>query len=302
MTERTGQSPAESGNRIKHLEAVSAKLTPTRRKIVQDLITKPWFQDTDPRLQLELATLPQEGKENHDGFLRDMANRPDEIGGVTVKKLDSLARGNFALIPKFGVKNSKGDEFTYEYVSWRYGPESGAKGIVFVEDAEKKLSHFIVLRGDKFATGGPAWDSVGGFADLNTGDSAGKQVTTMLGRIETEIKEELGAPEIKIKEVYDLGNILPDAGMTNNNPDLFAAIIDGSEAKKVSTDIHADNPDAFELRAGGVVIPIGQLPEVVKMNNDAFFLSAVSRSLAHGVIKWPDVDATPVPYRMAKAS
>lgn len=281
--------------RWEHLDKLHDTLTPQRRKIVDQLKSRPWFQDTKPELQVTLATLPQEGKENHDGFLADMAARPDKLGGVKVTGLADLARGNFALIPKFDVENEKGDKFTYEYVSWRYGPESGAKGLVLVKGDDGEISHFVVLRGDKFATAKKESDSVGGFADLNVDG-----VTSMLGRIQTEVKEELGVPDLKVdsKDIYDLGMMLPDAGMTNNRPHLFAAVIDGKEAKKIPEGLDTKNPDAYELKAGALVIPIGQLPEVIKMNNDAFFLSSVSRALAHGVIKWPQLDATPVPYRM----
>lgn len=284
-------------NRWAHLDAVNKDWTPDRRAIVDTLKGRRWFQQTAPELQLRLSTLPQTGKENHNGFLKDLAARPEEMGGIKVQRLEDLAAGNFALIPKFAVENDKGDKFTYEYVSWRYGPESGAKGIVFVKGKDSKYTHFILLKGDKFATGKKEWDSVGGFADLKTGDPADKQVHTMLDRVNTEIKEEIGIEDIKIANVYDLGKLIPDAGMSNNQPNLFAAEIDGSEAKKIQAGKTAPNPDVYELKAGAIVIPMEQLPEIIKNNNDAFFLAAISRSLSYGLIKFPDVNAEPIPYR-----
>lgn len=259
-----------------YLEQISQELTPQRRMIVESLMERSWFQRTSEELQLELATLPQQGRENHDGFLLDLAARPDKIGGVEVIELLKLPRGNFALLPMFRVRNEAMTEYTYEYVSWRYGPESGAKGLVFVEN-DGQISHFVVLRGDKFATGKREWDSVGGFIDLNV-----EGVTTALQRIKKEVTEELGVPDLKINKVFDLGTVVSDAGMTNNAPRLFAAVIDANEAQGISeTPL---NPDEYELKAGTVIIPLSQLPEIIATNNDAFFLSAVARATAKGII------------------
>lgn len=205
-----------------------------------------------------------------------MAGRPDKIGGVEVIELLKLPRGNFALLPMFKVRNETGTEYTYEYVSWRYGPESGAKGLVFVEN-DGQISHFIVLRGDKFATGKRESDSVGGFMDLNVDG-----VTNGLQRIKKELTEELGVPDLKVNKVYDLGEVVPDAGMTNNKPRLFVTVIDANQAQRISN--QPLNPDEYELKAGTVIIPISQLPEIIATNNDVFFLSAVSRAAAKGII------------------
>ncbi|MDO8621579.1 MAG: hypothetical protein Q7R31_04870 [Candidatus Levybacteria bacterium] len=279
-TLRLPENPAieayKDQNRWAHLIEISVGLTPKRKLIVESLMTRPWFQRTSKELQLELAQLPQQGRENHDGFLADLAGRPDKMGGIEVLELAKLPRGNFALIPTFKVKNEKGDEYTYEYVSWRYGPNSGAKGIVFIENGGK-ISHFVVLRGEKFATGQKESDSVGGFIDLNVDG-----IKTVLQRIDREIKEELGVSDLKIKAVYDLGEVLPDAGMTNNKPRIFAAVINADEAQRVSGS--PLNLDKYELRAGVVIIPISQLGKTTTINNDSFFLSAVARSAAYGII------------------
>src|SRR5688572_2417900 len=74
------------------MAGLEGQLTGERTQIVEELTQRPWFQATDPVLQAELATLPQTGAENHDGFLADLAGRPDAIGGVTVEKLVGLPR------------------------------------------------------------------------------------------------------------------------------------------------------------------------------------------------------------------
>jgi hypothetical protein len=258
-----------------HLDRL--EMTPERRQIVEQLKLTMWFQNTSPELQTEVVSLPQEGKENHDGFLQDLMQRPSELGGVRVQRLVELPRGSFALIPKFEVLNEAGISYTYEYVSWRHGPESGAKGLVFVRSTDGGVSHFIVLRGDKFATGKREWDTVGGFIDKNV-----EGVQTVMQRIDKEIKEELGVEDIKINGVRDLGVLAPDAGMTNNRPGLFAAFISAEEASKISDE--PLNPDVYELRAGAIVFPISQLPEIIMRNSDSFFHATILRSIAFGIL------------------
>jgi hypothetical protein len=86
--------------------------------------------------------------------------------------LNRLAKENFAIIPIFDVVNHTGQSFTYEYVSWRYGPRSGAKGLVFVEN-DGKPTHFVTLSGEKFATGKRETDCPGGFMDIGVHTSGG---------------------------------------------------------------------------------------------------------------------------------
>ena len=265
----------------------SIDFTAARRSVVESLMERPWFQRTSQELQVELAKLPQSGRENHDGFLADLAGRPNVINGLEVLSLDKLPRGNFALIPTFKVRNEAGNEYTYEYVNWRYGPNSGAKGLAFVKN-HGEITHFIVLRGGKFATGKSEYDSIGGFVESQ--DTEG--IKSVIQRTaERELKEELGVPNLKVEETFDLGKVLPDAGMTNNAPGLFAAIIDAEEASKISdTPL---NPDKFELKAGALIVPMRQLPEVIKNNNDAFFLSAVARAAAYGIIDFSQLRFSP---------
>ena len=110
------------------------KSTPERRAIFEKLQEKKWFQKTDSELQKKLLALPDKGIENHDGFLEDLASRPEEISNIKVERMIDLPRGSFALVPKFEVSrvDNPNKRFTYEYVSWRSGPLTGEKGVVFV--------------------------------------------------------------------------------------------------------------------------------------------------------------------------
>lgn len=259
-----------------------AKATPERRVLFEKLQTRQWFQKTDVELQKQLLTLPSKGIENHDGFLKDLAERPENIASIKVERMVDLPRGSFALVPKFEVSrlDNPSMRYTYEYVSSRGGPMNGEKGVVFVENGGK-TTHFIVLQGEKFATGKKSWDSIGGFADIGADG-----VKTIHERTEHEIREELGVSDLIVRRKVDLGRITSDVGMTNNTPGIFAAFISGEDAKKISST--PINGDIYELQSGAVILSIDQLPQIVLTNTDSIFLSTIARAWAKGVIPPPE--------------
>lgn len=272
------------------LDAIHAKewtfllkgATLERKKIFDKLKEKKWFQNTSHELQKELVSLPHKGRENHDGFLKDLADRPEEIANIKVERMVDLPRGSFALVPKFEVSrlDNPSIRYTYEYVSWRTGPLSGAKGVVFVEK-EGQTTHFIVLTGEKFAPAKKTFDTIGGFIDL---DSDG--ATSLDERTVHEIQEELGVPKLHVSKIVNLGNVMPDAGITNNEPLIFAAFISEKEMGKIlSTPI---NHDVYELKSGAVIFPMADLPKIVMNNNDGYFLSTIARAWAKGIIAPPE--------------
>ena len=275
LTNAVGEFSVRRERGTTYMRAVIG-LTTARQAIMDQLEQRQWFRATDIGLQMQLAYLPMDGAENSDGFLRDLAARPEHIAGVTVLHMERLERGNFAYISVFRVANDAGTEYTYEYVSWRQGPLSGAKGIVLITE-NGEITKFAVLRGAKFATGKIEWDTIGGFIDLDVDG-----VTSLPDRIVVEIKQELGLEDLRISTVHDLGFATIDAGMTNNRPRIFAAVIDGSEAQRVP--VYPDNPDEFELRSGVVVLPIENFLSHAEDNTDTFFRSVAMALLAKGII------------------
>lgn len=246
--------------------------TPERERLLTELMKKEWFLHSSLAVQMEIAQLPTDDKVNHDGFIADLVNRPSSIGTLEVLFMTRIARGNFGLTPIFKVRNENGTEYEYEYFSWRYGVNSGAKGIVFVRDENRNISHFVALAANKFATGQMEWSAVGGFIDLTL-----EGVTSAIDRMKVEIQQELGLPDIEVEEVYDLGVVAPDAGMSNQRPALFAAFLDGSQAAQIAD--QPLNPDEYELKAGAQVFPIGQITEFLRTADDGYFLTAFTRAL-----------------------
>jgi len=262
-----------------NIGTTTLELSERRAAIAERLARRAWFRATDPALQVTLLTLPEDAAKKDDwtGYLDDLADRPDTLGGVRVVKLVALLRANFAVTSMFEVVNiASGLPYTYEYVSWKHGTMSGSKGVAFVR-ASGVITHFVVLRGEKFATGTFVWDTLGGFADLGSDG-----VVTIPDRIAVEIREELGASDLRITDVIDLGRIFTDAGMTNNCPGVFAAVIDALDAQRITT--RPVNPDERELTAAVYVLPISQLSDHVMVNGDTFFQTAVLRSVAQGII------------------
>ncbi len=251
------------------------KPTAERQKIINKLAKCKWFASTSPELQNELINLPQTGAENHDGFLADLAARPERLGGVEVLKLHSLSRGAFGLIPRFNVRSLVGGhEYTYEYISWRHGPLSGAKGLVFVRPADDQApTHFIVMVGEKFAPGTKVYDTIGGFIDLGV-----EGVQSITDRMLLEIKQETGVADMPVDEVIKLGRVHTDAGMTNNQPALFMAFITSKDAARIP--MEQLNPDIYELRAGPLVLPMSQLKQFCSEATDSYFFAALVKALA----------------------
>jgi Fe2+ or Zn2+ uptake regulation protein len=193
----------------KYLKKHEVHATPQRLKLLRQLAQKPWFQATDTKIRDEIATLPQTGKENHDGFIADLVRRKSEIGGITVRRLLALPRGNFILVPVFEVANKMMDiVYTYEYASFRHGVPAGSKGIVFVRENKKAdPTHLIVLSCEKFATAETTFDLIGGLPKEESGQK--HEITETIIK---EIREETGVQTLQIDEVKILGNLLVEPG------------------------------------------------------------------------------------------
>jgi ADP-ribose pyrophosphatase YjhB (NUDIX family) len=203
-----------------------------------------------------------------------LAARPEVIGNATQLQILEIPRTNFGGSTMFLVQ-TEGQENTnkYEYHSWRHGTQSGAKGVVFVKDPSTgHVTHFLLSRGMKFAPAELCWDCHGGFVE-------GKE--TLADNAMREIREELGAEDLKVK-VIPLGTMRPDSGLTNNHPSIFVAFITTDEATNLSSE--PVNTDAYELETKLHVLPIEQLPQLIDENDDAFFQTAVLRALKKGLI------------------
>lgn len=258
------------------VQDVLATCSPKRQEIFSVLQERDWFKNTAAEVQIELARLP----ESFDGFLKDLSERPDRISNVTPIRMLSTGQRNFCIAPIFDVRFDDGKSGTYEYVSWKYGPESGVKGIVLIE-RNGTPTHFILLKGEKFSTGKMETSCLGGFM---TPDPQG--AVNHFDSIIKELREELGSPDIELVRNPDiLGQVNVDTGLTNNSPILFLAHIDASAVNAIPDD--PENADSFELRAKTSIYPISQLWKVVAEDRDGLFLSTVAKAFARGLLPAP---------------
>lgn len=211
-------------------------------------------------------------------------------GGVRVRRiLDVLIPAGriFGIFTNLEVERVDNPSvvFAYQYFSWRQGPECGAKGLVLIEDARGHVTHFVALSGFSFAPAMDTTDLPGGFAEV---DEQG--VKGMIARFDKEIREELGVEDLKIKRVISLGSYHPDRGLTNESPELFAAVIDASTAERIPVG-QWRNPDPFEMRSVPNVLPIDKLwgpTGALMTSTDGFLQACVARLVAIGEISPPN--------------
>ncbi len=265
----------------------------TREEIEAKLKDRPWFKASRPSVRATLLGLGPDCN----GYLEDLASRPDTVGGVRMIAIEEVQVGDttptFGIWTIFLVQNLKNlaAVYRYQYFSWKQGPASGAKGILLVRDERGRISHVIVLKGESFAVGGHCYDCPGGFLEPSDTQRVGELADGLLTRIKAEVQEEVGI-NLAAKQalvVHDLGRVYTDSGMTNNRPGLFAIEVDGHltaglvEGKRV-------NPDPYELDSGCVIIPVEALwgeNGFVERNEYGMFHVMVLRLLSRGLLVHP---------------
>ncbi|MEO5928121.1 MAG: hypothetical protein ABIO72_05360 [Patescibacteria group bacterium] len=275
-----------------------------RQEIEEKLTSQTWFKASSSTVQLRLLSLPgdltEEDKkakkpdQSCNGYLADLAMRPESEGGVKVRRILEvlIPEGRiFGIFTNIEVEIIKKPEvvFAYQYFSWRQGPQSGAKGMVLIRDKAGKFTHTVVLQGYSFGPGKNTPDLPGGFAEVNEAGIAG-----MLTRFKTELCEELGVPDLKVTEVISLGPFYSDRGMTNNHPELFAAIIDASEATKSPEGQHR-NPDPYEMQFVPNIVPISALwgPNgLLATSEDGYFATCAARLIGRGILNFDAIGVT----------
>lgn len=261
------------------LSKYKGKATPHRLKILKALVKKPWFQASSADIQDELATLPQTGKDNHDGFLEDLVRRKDDIGNVTVKRMLHLPRGYYTICPVFEVYNPDIDKtYTYEYAAYRHGVPAGFKGLVLIRpNKNSEPTHMIVLSGEKFATAEHVYDLMGGLPEVDVDER--REVVKGIVR---EIREETGVKNLKVDEIKLLGSLIVDPGHTSHESHLFVAYVNSDNAKEITT--HAKNIDDFEMNTSVHILPLSEMKALVKKTGNSMLLASFAKALAEGII------------------
>ena len=261
------KSPKDKKENI--LKERIGKLSRRSEQFVKEkLNSRKWFKNTDEGVKKNLLELVKNRSTR--GFVEDLANRPGRIGSAKLVRLIRIAHAPkkykiYGIAVWFEVERKDGKKGVEGVYSWAMGPKSGAKLLVLLQK-DKLITDVILLKNEKFPVGAEVYDMPGGFP---------KENESVIHLIKRQLKEELGINtsdgNAKLKDVISLGRIMPDAGMTNNHPFLYAVII---EAKKKK----------FKGGNGEIVIwPIEKLSEMVNRIDDAYFLSALTRLTLSGV-------------------
>ena len=247
-----------------------------RTDLIKDkLKTHKWFKTTSKTLKQRLLELAKNPKTQ--GFVDDLANRQDTIGGVRQLKLIKLEHAPkkykiYGVASWFLVEKG-GEKWVEGFYSWGMGTKSGAKLLVLTRH-KGRISHVALLKNEKFPIGARVHDMAGGFPHLD------ESVFELIAR---KLREEMGIDgsnsSMRIGEIVGLGRVMPDAGMTNNHPFLYAVVID------VSDNIFPPltQGETYETEAGLVLWPVEKLSELVNKVDDSYFLSALARLTLGGI-------------------
>jgi hypothetical protein len=262
----------------------------TRPEILAVLAERSWYAETEAAVKELIQSLP----DDCNGMLEQIADRPEEGGGVRLIRLKQLLIPNypggkiFGATVSFDVEkiDASKAQFNYQYHIWKQGPASGTKGVALIAKKRKDnkpataadITHVVHMKGFSFAVGAFVDDCIGGFAD-QPGLKLGPQFLK-------ELEKELGVSGDSVSETITLGDFYPDRGQTANRPSLAAVVIDAD----VTLNAKHDNPDPFEMRSGGVVVPVAALwgaDGAIMKNMDGYFAACLLRLLALGRIPGP---------------
>jgi dTDP-glucose 4,6-dehydratase len=244
--------------------------------VMKNLKSKKWYQASSDEVKNEVNSLAINPATF--GYVEDLAGREDEIAGDKIVRLTKIVHaepdfGIYGIASWFEVQGGDGVKRSEGYFSWGWGPKSGAKLLVLVR-RNKEITHLAFQREEKFPTSSVVYNLAGGFPKLNE---------SVLNFIIRSLKKDLGLNikdgNITLNEIISLGRVIPDSGMTNNHPNLYAVIVDFGDDKY--PEVQAG--DKFEEGEGIVLWPINEISEIVSKCDDSYFLSAMARLTLSGI-------------------
>lgn len=237
-------------------------------EVLRQLFAKQYVQDSNEVVHEQLKFLAEAAP----GFIANLLERREVFPGGKLLKITSIQyqqdKPIFGIFTYFDIQTDAGKVYNYQYFGWKQGPNSGTKALVgFVEtkDGERKITHLCLMETFKFAPAQVMLDLIGGFSE------SGEIGNATLRR---ELEEEVGITQDDIVETIPLGRLMVDAGMTDNHPNLALVLVRPNNSEKFTQHI---NTDPHEMPGKFKIYPWSSLEELVKTNDDAFFLAAVAR-------------------------
>lgn len=267
----------EEHNKVSKLAEKMMEEDPRKIALIKKKIKSHyWFKNSKPAIQDSLLELVKVSRTS--GFVEDLANRPEIVGGYTqnrVVKFEHSPDKNqiYGVAIWFEVENTKGEKHIEGFYSWAMGVKSGAKMLVLIR-YKNEITHIALTKEQKFAIGSEIYNMPGGFPKINE---------SVFDLIHRKLEDDLGVDvkdgHIKVGDIIGLGRIMPDPGMTNNHPFLYAIVLDLTE--NIFPPIRIG--EVYETGGKLVLWPIERLSELVNKVDDSYFLSSLTRLMLSGV-------------------
>lgn len=277
ITYKTGNG---SNNKLKN--GLEKKLVEDKHKtktVLTKLRSREWYKNTDPKIKKKLEVLSKNPRSIK--FVEDIANRPEKIVKDLQKRITKIQCASdkdniYGIAVWFEVQRENGDIQEEGYYSWGMGPVSGAKILILLKK-DNEVSHIALVKDQKFAVGSKAYNLVGGFALVN------ESIYDLISRkLYKDIGVDASKQSVSIEEVVGLGRIMPDPGMTNNHPLLYAVVL--KVDKKVFP--FMKKGQIFEKEDDKLVLwPIEKLSELINKADDSYLLSSLTRYMFSGIEK-----------------
>jgi len=244
---------------------------------LKKLRSKKWYVNSEKSVKDKLKKLAKNPRTI--GFVEDIANRPEAIGGVeqlAVSKVSHSLEGKkiYGVAAWFMVKEKGGNINEVGYYSWGMGPKSGAKVLALLKK-KNRISHIAVFKNEKFPVAEEVYDMVGGFPlpDESIHDLVSRNLLDKIGI-------DITNPSVELEELIGLGRIMPDSGMTNNHPLLYAVTL------KIDDTVFPSMKKGKVSEEDVVILwPVEKLEELINKTDDAYFLAALSRLVLGGINK-----------------
>lgn len=237
-------------------------------EVLRQLFAKQYINNSSAEVWEQLKFLAEAAP----GYIADLLIRPEVWPGGKLLEITSIQyerdKPIFGILTFCDVLTYEGTTNNQQFHSWRQGPNSATKALVaFVENrgGKRVITHLCFLEKFKFPIGRTTLDLIGGFSE------SGEIGNATLRR---ELEEEVGITQDDIVETIPLGRLMVDAGMTNNHPNLALVLVRPNNSEKFAQHI---NTDPHEMPGKFKIYPWSSLEELVKTNDDAFFLAAVAR-------------------------
>lgn len=248
------------------------------RKKAEDLLrSRLWFKNTNQKIQRQILDLP----ERSNGFINDLADRPEKFGDFEIIRMNIFTYAKPFAFCSFEVKsNFTGEIYQIVVNSWDKGMFHSLRGIILLE-SNGKISHFVLRNVQRFSASKEMSESLGSIYPPENFRSGNKLPVVYL---ENKIQEMMRLPKIKIEKCFDLGQIYPDPGMSDNIVSLYAAVIKIKSPEEFESYIKDKKYDDRNYTFSFSMRPVEELLNFLSQTQDSFLLAIFGRLQALNII------------------